>query len=446
VPIDRAAVLRSAEKLLRQGRLEHAIAEYTRIVEDQPQDWNTANLLGDLFLRCGKSDKAIEQFIRVANHLNDEGFITKASAVYKKVLKLDPHHEHALVKASEIARRQGLLADERAYLAELAESKKKRGDARAAAEISSRIESLYSGAGRYATDLASDGGVAPLAPIPPLDVPAPALPPAREETMPRFTESVGTAAAPPHVGERPSVSASISGPDSGPGRAGSAPVPVVDPPAPAAEVVAATAGLGAMQPAPSISHSASSPLEPAPAVPVEEERERTAPALELDLSAALDNLAKPEAASGASSPSPPSLDAVFSRLRLGATRVSSDEARKHLDRGIELNAAGDADGAIAALMIAARSPRCQFAAASRLARIYRERGFARDAVEWFERAAEARTPSSSEGFAVMYELADALEECGEPVRALAVCLELQVEAGDYRSLSTRIARLANART
>ena len=48
MPIDRAATLRNAEKLIRQGKLPDAIAEYVRLVEDQPGDWNLQNSLGDL--------------------------------------------------------------------------------------------------------------------------------------------------------------------------------------------------------------------------------------------------------------------------------------------------------------------------------------------------------------------------------------------------------------
>ena len=114
--IDRAATLRNAEKLLRQGKLEPAIAEYLRVVEDQPRDWNTANTLGDLYVRAGQIDKAVEQFTRIADSLSDEGFLPKAGALYKKILKLKPDHEHALLQAAEIAGSQGLLADARAYL------------------------------------------------------------------------------------------------------------------------------------------------------------------------------------------------------------------------------------------------------------------------------------------------------------------------------------------
>jgi len=38
VPFDRAATLRFAEKLLRQGKLDQAIADYLRVVEDAPND------------------------------------------------------------------------------------------------------------------------------------------------------------------------------------------------------------------------------------------------------------------------------------------------------------------------------------------------------------------------------------------------------------------------
>ena len=51
---DRAGTLRNAEKFLRQGKLEAAIAGYVRVVEEQPRDWNTANTLGDLYVRAGQ--------------------------------------------------------------------------------------------------------------------------------------------------------------------------------------------------------------------------------------------------------------------------------------------------------------------------------------------------------------------------------------------------------
>ena len=95
--IDRPLILRNAEKLLRQGKLQAAIAEYLRVVEDQPKDWNTANILGDLYMRAGQSDKAIEQFVRIADSLSHDGFYPKAAALYKKIIKIRPDDEHALL-------------------------------------------------------------------------------------------------------------------------------------------------------------------------------------------------------------------------------------------------------------------------------------------------------------------------------------------------------------
>ena len=113
VPIDRESTLRQAEKLQLQGRLDLAIAEYVRLVEEQPRDWNSINALGDLYLRAGDVDRAVAQFVQIADHLLGEGFFPKAAAVYKKALKAQPHHEHTLLRLAEIAAVQELLADAR---------------------------------------------------------------------------------------------------------------------------------------------------------------------------------------------------------------------------------------------------------------------------------------------------------------------------------------------
>jgi Flp pilus assembly protein TadD len=67
--MDRDDTLRRAEKLLRQGRLDAAIAEYAKLVEDQPKDWATVNLLGDLYVRAGQVEQAAVQYTRIAEHL-----------------------------------------------------------------------------------------------------------------------------------------------------------------------------------------------------------------------------------------------------------------------------------------------------------------------------------------------------------------------------------------
>jgi tetratricopeptide (TPR) repeat protein len=142
VPIDRAATLRNAEKLIRQGKLPDAIAEYVRLVDDQPGDWNLANSLGDLYARAGQVDKAVAQYGQIADSLNDEGAGAKAAAVYKKILKLKPDHEHTLVQISEILGSQQRYADARFHLNTLIELRKAKGDVRGALQAKVRLGSL----------------------------------------------------------------------------------------------------------------------------------------------------------------------------------------------------------------------------------------------------------------------------------------------------------------
>jgi tetratricopeptide (TPR) repeat protein len=135
VPNDREETLKKAEKLLRQGRLDGAIAEYVRVVEEHPRDWATVNTLGDLYVRAGQPDKAAAQYARIAEHFMAEGFYPKASATYKKLLKLTPDDEASQLNLAEISQKQGLLADAKARLNAVAAKRRGRGDRAGAAEI-----------------------------------------------------------------------------------------------------------------------------------------------------------------------------------------------------------------------------------------------------------------------------------------------------------------------
>jgi tetratricopeptide (TPR) repeat protein len=143
--LDREDTLKKAEKLLRQGRLEGAIAEYVRIVAEFPRDWNTANALGDLYARGGQTDKAAEQYTRIAEHLMREGFYPKAAALYKKLLKVRPDDESTQLQLAEISAKQGLLADAKAYFGAVVAKRKARGDRAGTAEIVIRLGSLDPG-------------------------------------------------------------------------------------------------------------------------------------------------------------------------------------------------------------------------------------------------------------------------------------------------------------
>jgi tetratricopeptide (TPR) repeat protein len=105
---------------------------------------------------------------------------------------------------------------------------------------------------------------------------------------------------------------------------------------------------------------------------------------------------------------------------------------------------GMTDDAIAALEVAARSPRQRFDAASMLGRLHLEQQQLAKAVAWFERAAEAPAPTLDAGRALLYDLAATLEAAGEGSRALAIFVELEAESGGFRDVGLRIDYLSKA--
>jgi tetratricopeptide (TPR) repeat protein len=114
-------------------------------------------------------------------------------------------------------------------------------------------------------------------------------------------------------------------------------------------------------------------------------------------------------------------------------------ARSYLNKGMP-------DQAIFALQTAARAPVHRFEAASLLGRIYLQRNDLSHAILWLGLAAEAPAPGEGESRELLYDLGCTLETAGETARALAVFLELQVDAGEYRDVAMRVDRLARVQT
>src|SRR5918999_4928524 len=134
-PFNRETALKAAEKALRQGRIDAAITEYVKIVEAQPRDWNSANTLGDLYVRSNKITKGVEQYTRIADHLAEEGFYPKAAALFKKILKIKPDDEYSMLQSGDMAAKLGTLADAKQFFNQVADRRQKRGDKKGAIEV-----------------------------------------------------------------------------------------------------------------------------------------------------------------------------------------------------------------------------------------------------------------------------------------------------------------------
>jgi tetratricopeptide (TPR) repeat protein len=121
VALNRAKVLETADKLVRQGKLEEAIKHYMVLSEDNPRDVNTINRIGDLFVRLRRNKDGIKQFMRIADFYAGDGFHLKAIAMYKKITKLEPAHLEANERLADMYAKQGMTSEARTQFVALAE-------------------------------------------------------------------------------------------------------------------------------------------------------------------------------------------------------------------------------------------------------------------------------------------------------------------------------------
>lgn len=632
--LDRDSTLKKAEKLVRQGRLDLAIAEYVRVVEDNPRDWSTANTLGELYAKAGQPAQAVEQYTRIADHFVDQGFYPKAAALYRKVLKITPNDEAIQIRLADVSAQQGLLADAKAHLNAIAAKRRARGDRRGTAEIvvrlgtidpadldarlaaartleemgeeeeaSSRFKALYQdllekdrtadaiealkafvglnpldsearailakaalssgdidGAREFLDEHSAGNDPALLFPLAEIELRAgeagrartligrllAAVPSQRTavfalgnsyleqapdvafscieagvdaavaaaefdagaaqlqhfvdhvpghipallklvevcvdgglelamyEAQEKLTDAylaAGQAAEARVIAEdlvarepwesvhidrfrRALVMLRVSDPDTliAERLSGQAPFmardPFFDPPAesPEADTPAdAAAPLQEEAPVEADDVPASEPEPPAAPVaspPVVAAAAPSSGGEEIDLTGALGSLDGP-------ANEPPKLEEVFSGIRAEAANGEGGEddvASQHMTLARTYLEIGMLEEAQSSLETAVRSPRLRFEAAAALGRLQQRRGDNAGAIEWLERAAEAPAPSPDETHRLLYDLGVLLEAENETSRALAVFLELQSDAGDYRDVPSRIDRLARVQT
>src|SRR5579863_8114901 len=119
--------LNAAQKYLQQGKMPQAILEYQQILKNEPKDQVTLMTLGDLFVRQGETFQALEYFERLAKIFMNDGFTTKAIAIYKKVAKLAPEESRPLERLAELYVQQGVLSEARPIYLQLAEVQLKAG-------------------------------------------------------------------------------------------------------------------------------------------------------------------------------------------------------------------------------------------------------------------------------------------------------------------------------
>ncbi len=119
--VNREQVLQSAEKLLSRGKLDQALKEYLRVLEDNPKDIPTLNKVGDLYVRMNRPAGSIPYFERIADFYSKDGFFLKAIAIYKKINKIDPARLEVYDRLADLYHKQGLVQDARSQYQVLAD-------------------------------------------------------------------------------------------------------------------------------------------------------------------------------------------------------------------------------------------------------------------------------------------------------------------------------------
>jgi tetratricopeptide (TPR) repeat protein len=142
VVADKNKITAAAQKYTARGQFEKAIAEYRKLVKEDPNDIRTWLKMGDLYTRMGARKEATETYLRVADHYKKSGFHLKAVAVYKQVIKLDPMLAEVYELLAEAYMSLGLTSEALIQLEQLAEMFQRSGNSERALATLTRMADL----------------------------------------------------------------------------------------------------------------------------------------------------------------------------------------------------------------------------------------------------------------------------------------------------------------
>ena len=124
---DKIKAMRNAEKFLAQGKIKAAIGEYKQVVDNDPKDFGTMNLLGDLYTKSSEPKAALRYYNTVAEHYSKQGFSQKAIAVYNKISRIEPNSIEVSEKLAELYKTKGSVTEAKSHYVVLAESYQAKG-------------------------------------------------------------------------------------------------------------------------------------------------------------------------------------------------------------------------------------------------------------------------------------------------------------------------------
>src|SRR5512147_2247456 len=109
--IDKNSVMNEARKFAAKGLYDKAIAEWKKLLNESPHDANLYNTIGDLCIKKNAKAEAVDAYKRAADILAEDGFTSKAIALYKKVLNIDPQKDEVHLALGDMNAEKGLTGN-----------------------------------------------------------------------------------------------------------------------------------------------------------------------------------------------------------------------------------------------------------------------------------------------------------------------------------------------
>ncbi len=140
--LNKDKIFKAADKYIRANKIEKAINEYETWLKQNPKDWNTVRVVGDLYHRIGRNDEAIKSYALVADAYKRDGFNVRAIATHKMILRLDSQNESAMRNLAELQADEGLLMEAKSHYQTLVELYNKQGHKRRASEVFKKLAEI----------------------------------------------------------------------------------------------------------------------------------------------------------------------------------------------------------------------------------------------------------------------------------------------------------------
>jgi tetratricopeptide (TPR) repeat protein len=110
---DRIKIIEAAEKKVKAGKHQEAIAEYRKLLLGSGADVPINNIIGDLYVQLGQVDAAVKIFQSNMAYLEKKGAYSQALAICKKTSKLSPASTEFTVKLGDLYSHLGFAAEAR---------------------------------------------------------------------------------------------------------------------------------------------------------------------------------------------------------------------------------------------------------------------------------------------------------------------------------------------